>query len=132
MSHELPEGVVAPPAPPSADDLAALIEESSPDQLGIFVRLLHPADLAEVFAETDPRLHWPKVIAASDDARLSGVLSELEGGAFDDLVLALPDARLARLVGVNPAEYLRAATLQGLRGERMLMPHELVEQQPAS
>ncbi len=94
--EEIPTGAGAPLP---KDDLAALIEESDAAGLAAFLRLLHPADLAEVFAQTDPEVHWGRLVEALDDERLADALAEMEGAVQEELLAFLPRDRLSRLIG---------------------------------
>ncbi len=65
-------------------DLEELVESGDLEALDRFISMLHPADLAALFAVL-PRAHWPQVVSRLSITRLSDLMEELSDHLRDDL-----------------------------------------------
>ncbi|MDF1566126.1 MAG: magnesium transporter [Deltaproteobacteria bacterium] len=83
---------------PSVDDLGEYVAKAPEEELSNLLRLLHPADVADLLGEIDPEDHWPRVLELLPEPSLAHVLAEVEGGVEDDLIEYLSNERLAGLM----------------------------------
>jgi len=82
-----------PEKTPEVDDLEKLVEGGDQRQLKNFLKLLHPADLAEMFDTLDRDL-WPRVVAALSIGQISDLMEELPDHLRDDLAEVLKPEQL--------------------------------------
>ena len=67
-------------------EIESLFEPGSKSVLEAYLRLLHPADIAELFDFVDEE-HWPIITRTLSAERLAEVMSELDDGQLETCLL---------------------------------------------
>ena len=94
---ELEKTIDAEPTP-DADDLEQLLLEGDSTSVQRFLKVLHPADLAILFAQIDHD-YWPRVVKNLSIGEISDLMEELDEHLRDDLVELLRHDQLVRALG---------------------------------
>ncbi len=79
------------------DDLTDLVQGGDTEALQAFLRLLHPADMADLFEVLDWD-HWPKVLDALQIEQISDLMEELPDHLRDDLAELLKHDELTQVI----------------------------------
>jgi magnesium transporter len=79
------------------DDLEVLIKEGSDEELGEFLRVLHPADIADLVEQMD-EADRARIFALMPERVGADVLPEIEDHVFDEVIEAVPEDKLVEFV----------------------------------
>ena len=85
------------PKAPEVDDLEALVESDDSEALQVFLKLLHPADLAQLFVILD-KDYWQKIVEQLDVAHTADLMEELPDDLRDDLAELLAQEQLRQVI----------------------------------
>jgi len=85
------------PTAPEVDDLEELVESEDREALQLFLKLLHPADLAQLFTILD-KAYWRKIVEQLDIAHTADLMEELPDDLRDDLAEILAHEKLEQVI----------------------------------
>lgn len=86
------------PRAPGVDDLEDLVESDDTEALQLFLKLLHPADLAQLFTVLHKK-YWKRIVEQLDIAHTSDLMEELPDDLRDDLAELIAHEKLGKIIG---------------------------------